>query len=196
MDGKEKFSRGKWPWECNGEGCRVGMPWLFQSLFNAGKVITSLASNNSQIKLKAAAAPSKLSPEEQGEAEERALALALATKKEATLLEFYSPRCRLCASLANTVAEVEAKNGEWLNIVMADVENKAWLPEVLQYDIKYVPCFVLLDTYGTALAKTGTPASRLHVLTGLSYLLESMWPIRKAMKPVQSSDDTSPNQGR
>lgn len=131
---------------------------------------------------------SGLTPVEQGEAEQRALALALATRKPATLLEFYSPKCRLCGSLLKLVMEIEARNGEWLNIVMADVENKLWLPEVLQYDIKYVPCFVLLDSCGTALAKTGTPFSRLHVVTGLSYLLESMRPIKNRVRRVSPSD--------
>ncbi|KAI5079161.1 hypothetical protein GOP47_0006832 [Adiantum capillus-veneris] len=117
-----------------------------------------------------------LSPQEQGQAEQRALALALSLKKPATVLEFYSPKCTLCRSLLPTILEVESRNAAWLNIVMADVENKLWLPEVLLYDINYVPCFVLLDSTGTALDKTGTPFSRLHVLTGLSYLLESMRP--------------------
>lgn len=118
-----------------------------------------------------------LSPQEQGQAEQRALALALALKKPATVLEFYSPKCTLCRSLLPTVLEVESRNASWLNIVMADVENKLWLPEVLLYDINYVPCFVLLDSNGSAWSKTGTPFSRVHVLTGLSYLLESMRPI-------------------
>ncbi|XP_024528398.1 uncharacterized protein LOC112345568 [Selaginella moellendorffii] len=120
----------------------------------------------------------ELSQEEQGEAEQRALALALSSRKRAVILEFYSPKCTLCKSLLDLVLEVERKNQDWLGIVMADVDNKKWLPEVLYYDIKYVPCFVLLDSRGRALAKTGVPYSRLHVVTGLSYLLESVRPIK------------------
>lgn len=71
-----------------------------------------------------------LSPEEQGDAEERALALALASRQRATLLEFYSPRCTLCKSLMKVVQEIEQRDSSWLRIVMADVENKKWLPEV------------------------------------------------------------------
>lgn len=184
----------KWAWEKKeeGKGCRLEIPWLFQGFGNVGRIINgfmthhrphSYATSNNKIR--------KLQPSAPDDAEERALASALATKKEATLIQFYSPKCRLCASLANVVMEVEAKNAEWLNIVMVDVENRAWLPEVLHYDIKYVPCFVLLDTYGTALAKTGTPASRSHVLKGLSYLLESMEPIRKAILHVPSHGNSS-----
>jgi thiol-disulfide isomerase/thioredoxin len=126
----------------------------------------------------------RLSAEEQGDAEERALAIALAGRHKATLLEFYSPRCTLCQSLLKVVQDVERREGDWLRIVMADVENKKWLPEASLYEINYVPCFVLLDSQGTALAKTGVPHSRMHVLKGLSYLLESMRPIRGALKRV------------
>ncbi|MCI38058.1 thiol:disulfide interchange protein txlA-like protein, partial [Trifolium medium] len=63
------------------------------------------------------------------EAEQRAFAAALASNKEATLLEFYSPKCRLCNSLLNFVLEMEKRNARWLNVVMADAENQMWLPE-------------------------------------------------------------------
>ncbi|CAI9116603.1 OLC1v1017796C1 [Oldenlandia corymbosa var. corymbosa] len=117
-----------------------------------------------------------LTVEEQAEAEQRALAAALASAKEATVLEFYSPNCRLCSSLLGFVQEVENRNSDWLNIVMADAENDQWLPELLHYDIKYVPCFVLLDQHGKALAKTGVPNSRLHVVAGVSHLLKMKRP--------------------
>ncbi|KAK3039381.1 hypothetical protein RJ639_027630 [Escallonia herrerae] len=66
------------------------------------------------------------------EAEQRALASALASGKEATVVEFYSPKCRLCNSLLGFVLEVENRHAGWLNIVMADAENEKWLPEVFK----------------------------------------------------------------
>ncbi|XP_068655451.1 uncharacterized protein [Aristolochia californica] len=116
------------------------------------------------------------SPDEQGELEHRALASALASGKDATIVEFYSPRCRLCSSLLDLVMELESRNADWLNIVLADAENEKWLPELLHYDIKYVPCFVLLDKTGSALAKTGVPSSRHHVVAGLHHLLQMKQP--------------------
>ncbi|GFP86503.1 thiol:disulfide interchange protein txla homolog [Phtheirospermum japonicum] len=115
-------------------------------------------------------------PQEQGEAEQRAFAAALASGKDALVVEFYSPKCRLCNSLLGFVMEVERRNSNWLNIVMADAENDKWLPELLYYDITYVPCFVLLDKNGKALAKTGVPNSRLHVVAGVSHLLKTKRP--------------------
>lgn len=193
---KENLFCLKWPWDVSKQPkspnlCASEGPWLFKSMQNLGSLVLNSfnsvskssgswfnnfnpaqlaagSSLNGNLKLKRKI----LSPEEQGEAEHRALASALASGKEATVIEFYSPKCSLCNSLLKLVMELENRNSDWLNIVMADAENEKWLPELLHYDIKYVPCFVLLDKNGWALAKTGIPSSRLHVVAGLSHLLK------------------------
>lgn len=186
-----------WPWDFpqnpkNPNTCNFEPPWLFRSMHNLGSIAfnfvnsvsksphpwtkTPLQSNSGNLKTVKKKA---LSAEEQGEAEQRALASALASGKDATVIEFYSPKCRLCNSLLNFVLEVENRNADWLNIIMADAENDNWLPELLHYDIKYVPCFVLLDKYGRALAKTGVPSSRLHVVAGVSHLIKMKDPHKK-----------------
>ncbi|KAI3465391.1 hypothetical protein Pfo_022054 [Paulownia fortunei] len=181
----------KWPWDNHqhqnnphnpkNSPCTLDTPWLFKSFKNLGTVTFNFM--NSAVSTSSQSNPFRfnqkrkiLSPEEQGEAEQRAFAAALESGKEATVLEFYSPKCRLCNSLLSFVMEVENRNSDWLNIVMADAENDNWLPELLHYDIKYVPCFVLLDKYGKALAKTGVPNSRLHVIAGVSNLLKMKRP--------------------
>ncbi|KAK3039377.1 hypothetical protein RJ639_027626 [Escallonia herrerae] len=201
----------KWPWDINlhqnpknPNSCNFETPWLFKSVHNLGSIAFNLFSTipkptypfaKNPLQINAGASNTvtkkiKLTPEEQGEAEQRALASALASGKEATVVEFYSPKCRLCNSLLGSVLEVENRNAGWLNIVMADAENEKWLPEdfakqfkklkfyfkLLHYDIRYVPCFVLLDKNGRALAKTGVPSSRLHVLAGVSHLLKMKRP--------------------
>ncbi|KAL0438660.1 UNVERIFIED_CONTAM: hypothetical protein Slati_2349000 [Sesamum latifolium] len=115
--------------------CTLDTPWLFKPFKNLGVVAFNFI--NSTVLAKSNNNPFQfnqkrkiLSPEEQGEAEQRAFAAALASGKEATILEFYSPKCRLCNSLLSTVMEVENRNSDWLNIVMADAENDKWLPEV------------------------------------------------------------------
>ncbi|CAN6363274.1 unnamed protein product [Urochloa humidicola] len=113
---------------------------------------------------------------DRGDAEQRALAAALAGGRPATVLEFYSPRCRLCASLQGLVREMEEQAGGSAGFVLADAEDDRWLPELLHYDIRYVPCFVLLDKHGRALAKTGVPTSRQHVIAGLHHLLKMEQP--------------------
>ncbi|KAI9200910.1 hypothetical protein LWI28_014978 [Acer negundo] len=161
----------KLPWNANQNPknpnfCDFQGPWLFKSLKNIGSLafgsfnswinsfntsqLSTRAGPNNNLKLRRKV----LSPEEQGEAEQRAFAAALASTKQALVIEFYSPKCTLCNSLLTFVSEVEGRNSDWLNIVMADAENEKWLPELLHYDINYVPCFVLLDKNGKALAKT------------------------------------------
>ncbi|KAE8653992.1 CST complex subunit CTC1-like isoform X1 [Hibiscus syriacus] len=198
----------KWPWDVNKQTkspnlCNFESPWLLKSMQNLGSLVlntfisvsgssglwvnnfkpiqlASGATQNGNLKFKGRT----LSPQEQGESEQRAFASALSSGKEATVIEFYSPKCSLCNSLLKFVMEVENRNSDWLNIVLADAENEKWLPELLHYDIKYVPCFVLLDKNGRALAKTGIPSSRLHVVAGLSHLL-------KIKRPACSSSSRS-----
>ncbi|KAL5128405.1 hypothetical protein HKD37_14G040656 [Glycine soja] len=71
----------------------------------------------------------------ESEAEAKAFALTLTSGKEATLLEFYSPKGRLYNFLLKFVSEVETRNSNWLNIVMADAENPNWLPEVSSFSL-------------------------------------------------------------
>lgn len=130
----------KWQWDNhhyqnnsnNHNPCTLDTPWLFKSLTNLGtvalKLINSRVSQNSRI-------PFQFN---QGEAEQRAFAAALATGKEATLVEFYSPKCRLCNSLLPFVMEMENRNSDWLNIVMADAENETWLPEVILFNVRHL----------------------------------------------------------
>ncbi|XP_075673017.1 uncharacterized protein LOC142642524 [Castanea sativa] len=192
----------KWPWDTQQNPnspnlCTFDGPWIFKSLQNLGSAAFNLVTSVSKSTYPSLSSdkPSQfdaginqsqslksrkltLTPEEQAEAEQRAFASALATGKEATVIEFYSPKCRLCNSLVDFVSEVEGRNLDWVSIVMADAENEKWLPELLHYDIKYVPCFVLLDQTGRALAKTGVPSSRLHVIAGLSHLLKMKRPLK------------------
>jgi len=117
----------KWPWNAANPNsglspCKFEGPWPLKSLQNLGLFAFNFANSVSSWKKKTTLA--------QSEAEQRAFASALASGKEATLVDFYSPKCRLCNSLLKFVSEVEPRNSHWLNIVMADAENPNWLPEV------------------------------------------------------------------
>lgn len=172
----------KLPWDLNQNPknlseCTFEAPWIFRSVQTVGSVAYKFVNS---IARAARESKPRLSAEEQGEAEQSAFASALASGKEATILEFYSPKCRLCSSMIGFVSEIEGRNSDWLNVVMADAENDKWLPELLYYDIRYVPCFVMIDKNGRAIAKTGAPSSRLHVVAGISHLLN-----KKRPKPPQ-----------
>ncbi|KAF6160599.1 hypothetical protein GIB67_019539 [Kingdonia uniflora] len=137
----------KWPWDIhqNPNSCTFETPFLINSIQTIGLLAYNLFNSATQtldhtikslnpnqipnLTIKPTKKKQHLSPEEQGEAEHRALASALASGKEATIIEFYSPKCRLCTSLLDLVMQMEARNSEWLSIVMADAENENWLPE-------------------------------------------------------------------
>ncbi|KAL3628270.1 hypothetical protein CASFOL_027316 [Castilleja foliolosa] len=93
--------------------------WWSSTVENGGQLRSASFSQNRNV----------LNPQEQGEAEQRTLAAALVGGKDATVVEFYSPKCRLCNSLLGFVMEMENRNSNWLNIFMADAENNKWLPE-------------------------------------------------------------------
>ncbi|KAE8731348.1 CST complex subunit CTC1-like isoform X1 [Hibiscus syriacus] len=160
----------KWPWDVNKQTkspnlCNFEGPWLFKSMQNLGSLVlntfdsvskpsrlwvnnfkpiqlASGATQNNNLKFKGKTS----SPQEQGEAEQRAFASALASGKEATVIEFYSPKCSLCNSLLKFVMEVENRNSDWLNIVLADAENEKWLPEVSVPYVNFIHFQVCLKT--------------------------------------------------
>lgn len=67
---------------------------------------------------------------DRGDAEQRALATSLVSGKPATMLEFYSPRCRLYASLQGLMRELKDGTSGAANFVLADAEDDRWLSEV------------------------------------------------------------------
>ncbi|KAJ1255197.1 hypothetical protein BS78_05G187600 [Paspalum vaginatum] len=182
----------KWPWNPNPQSSPssspspcgdLELPWLFKSVRTLSRSL--LIAGDLPPSPPASAGPRRRGwgrpaavqgEADRGDTEQRALAAALASGRPATVLEFYSTRCRLCASLQGLVRELEDSAGGSAGFVLADAEDDRWLPELLHYDIRYVPCFVLLDKHGRALAKTGVPTSRQHVIAGLHHLLKMQQP--------------------
>ncbi|KAB8115766.1 hypothetical protein EE612_056487 [Oryza sativa] len=103
----------KWPWPCGD----LELPWLFKSI-----------RTSAQGRLVAGDLPSHSSDGGGGggEAEQR----ALASGRDAAVLEFYSPRLRQCASLQGLVRELEDGAGGWTGFAIADAEDDRWLPEL------------------------------------------------------------------
>lgn len=146
----------KWPWSPNPDPTPspspspspcgdLELPWLFKSIRNlaqglliAGDLPPSPASSAAaggrglwgRQRRSTGAAAVVVVEADRGDAEQRALAAALATGSPATVLEFYSPRCRLCASLQGLVREIEDGAGGSASFVLADAEDDRWLPEV------------------------------------------------------------------
>ncbi|KAE8783999.1 hypothetical protein D1007_42475 [Hordeum vulgare] len=139
----------KWPWGPSlnaSPGPSAGpspcgdleRPWLFKSICTIaqGLVITGDTPSASTVtggygaklwKRHAGTAPVEA---DRGDAEQRALAATLVSSRATTVLEFYSPRCRLCSSLQGLVRELEGGGNACASFVLADAEDDRWLPEV------------------------------------------------------------------
>ncbi|KAF6255169.1 hypothetical protein COO60DRAFT_246886 [Scenedesmus sp. NREL 46B-D3] len=103
--------------------------------------------------------------------DERGLCGALGDTKQ-SLVYFYSSKCLLCRSVAPTVEQEREKRSSWLSFASVCTDDQAkWAPEMINYQIESVPCFVLLDKQGNAVAKSGRPRGKAHLTSSLQALL-------------------------
>ncbi|CAO2142208.1 unnamed protein product, partial [Urochloa humidicola] len=165
----------KWPWNPNPEPSPspspcgdLELPWLFKSIrtLAQGLVIAgdlpsppaSASGGGGGRKRRGWGSGGAAQVEaDRGDAEQRALAAALAGGRPATVLEFYSPRCRLCGSLQELVRELEEQAGGSAGFVLADAEDDRWLPERrrgLQWRICF--CITISDTSRALCSWTST----------------------------------------
>ncbi|XP_066335525.1 uncharacterized protein [Miscanthus floridulus] len=138
----------KWPWSPNPNPSPspspspspcgdLELPWLFKSirtlsqdLLIAGDLPSPASSAGGGLWGRQRRTGAAVVEADRGDAEQRALAAALASGSPATVLEFYSPRCRLCASLRDLVRELEDGASGSASFVLADAEDDRWLPEI------------------------------------------------------------------
>lgn len=103
--------------------------------------------------------------------QQQALIHALSQQKH-TLLYFHSAACNLCRSISGVVSQEHARRSQSLSLCSICTDGtQAFAPEMLNYDVQSVPCFVLLDKKGLAVAKSDKPRSKGHVTAALSELL-------------------------
>eukprot|EP01026_Neomeris_dumetosa_P054078 TRINITY_DN48448_c0_g1_i1.p2 TRINITY_DN48448_c0_g1~~TRINITY_DN48448_c0_g1_i1.p2 ORF type:complete len:141 (+),score=14.47 TRINITY_DN48448_c0_g1_i1:147-569(+) len=104
------------------------------------------------------------------------LAQSQLQKHKNQLIMFYSNNCSLCKSLQQFVVDLEKKEKEKLIISKICVDNeKEWVPEMLRYQIDYVPCFVACKAEGkSAIGKTSQPISKQTVIQGIRELLGAL----------------------
>ncbi len=79
------------------------------------------------------------------------LEVALSNQKP-TLIEFYATWCTSCQAMAQDMSELKQQYSDRLNVVMLNVDNTKWLPEVLHFRVDGIPYFVFLNSSGDAIA--------------------------------------------
>jgi thiol:disulfide interchange protein len=65
-----------------------------------------------------------------------------------TLIEFYADWCATCKTMAPTIAKLERRFGQQINLVMLNADNPKWQPELDRYKVDAIPHYVLLGTDG------------------------------------------------
>ncbi len=79
------------------------------------------------------------------------LEVALANGKP-TVIEFYANWCTTCQAMAEDMDSLGQEYVDRINMVMLNVDNSKWLPELLSYRVDGIPHFVFLNAQGEAIA--------------------------------------------
>ncbi|NJL64090.1 MAG: thioredoxin fold domain-containing protein [Methylacidiphilales bacterium] len=75
------------------------------------------------------------------------------TNGKPSLVEFYANWCTVCQKMAPDIAALEKEYAGKLNLVMLNVDNTKWLPEMLRYRVDGIPHFVFINQNGEAVAQ-------------------------------------------
>jgi len=90
------------------------------------------------------------------------LSVALANGRP-TIVEFYADWCEACRSMAPALDAVESRQHERLNVVLLNVDNPRWQPEIDRYDVNGIPHLELFDGRGTDVGRAIGARSRAEL---------------------------------
>ncbi|MFM9086828.1 MAG: thioredoxin domain-containing protein [Cyanobium sp.] len=65
-----------------------------------------------------------------------------------TLVEFYADWCEACRAMAPAMASIESQHRGRLDIVLLNVDNPRWAPELERYAVNGIPQLELFDAAG------------------------------------------------
>lgn len=71
-----------------------------------------------------------------------------------TIVEFYADWCEACRSMAPAMESVEESHRNQLNVVLLNVDNPRWLPEVERYEVNGIPQLELFNSEGTSVGRS------------------------------------------
>ncbi len=91
-----------------------------------------------------------------------------------TLMEFYANWCSVCQAMAPDIEQLKQQYADSVNLVMLNVDNTKWLPEVLKYRVDGIPHFVFLNSKGEAIAQTIGQQPRTLMATNLETLVAGL----------------------
>ncbi|QPN61151.1 thioredoxin [Synechococcus sp. CBW1002] len=71
-----------------------------------------------------------------------------------SLVEFYADWCEACRSMAPAMEAVERQHRDRLNVVLLNVDNPRWLPEIERYEVNGIPQLELFDNNGQSVGRS------------------------------------------
>lgn len=80
------------------------------------------------------------------------LPVALANGRP-TIVEFYADWCAVCREMAPAMEQIERRHRGSLDVVLLNVDNPRWEPELDRYDVNGIPQLEFFD-------RTGSPVGR------------------------------------
>jgi thiol:disulfide interchange protein len=70
-----------------------------------------------------------------------------------TLVEFYADWCEACQAMAPAMETIARQHHEQLDVVLLNVDNPRWQPEIDRYDVNGIPQLELFDAGGSAVGR-------------------------------------------
>ena len=71
-----------------------------------------------------------------------------------TLVEFYADWCEACRAMAPAMASLEQEHHGSLDVVLLNVDNPRWQPELDRYEVNGIPQLELFNAAGTAVGRS------------------------------------------
>ena len=84
-----------------------------------------------------------------------------------TLVEFYADWCDACRTMAPAMETIEAQHRGQLDVVLLNVDNPRWQPELERYDVNGIPQLELFNARGESVGRSigARTASDLQALS-------------------------------
>jgi thiol:disulfide interchange protein len=93
-----------------------------------------------------------------------------------TLVEFYADWCEACRAMAPAMETIEQQHRGELDVVLLNVDNPRWQPEIDRYEVNGIPQLELFDAEGAAIGRSLGARSGSE-LEALSHALIAQTPL-------------------
>jgi thiol:disulfide interchange protein len=70
-----------------------------------------------------------------------------------TIVEFYADWCEACRAMAPAMAAIEQTQKDRLDVVLLNVDNPRWQPELDRYEVNGIPQLQLFDADGVSVGR-------------------------------------------